>query len=71
MQCHISPCVQEQTGLALQNMIVAKSHNKTVLGLGQKGEHKSLSLIQKDKPKVVPLDFKMTVCISQSVSTIV
>lgn len=33
---------------------------KTVLSLGLKGEHKSLSAIQKDKNKV-PLDFKMTV----------
>lgn len=69
MLCHISPCIQEQTDLALQNMIVAKSYNKTVLNVGQKGEDKSLSLIQKGKTKV-PLDFKMTDCISQSINTV-
>lgn len=67
MQCHISCFVQEQTDLALQNMVVAKSCNKPVLSLGQKGEHKSLSLIQKDKTKV-PLDFEINVCISQFIS---
>lgn len=65
MQCHISPCVQEQTDLTLQNMTVAKSCNKTVLSLGQKGEHKSLSFIQKNKTKV-PLDFKRWLTVSHS-----
>lgn len=60
--------LHSRTDLALQNMIVAKSCNKTVLSVGQKGEDKSLSLIQKGKTKV-PLDFKMTECISQSIST--
>jgi len=63
MPCQISPHVQEQTDSALQNMIVAKSCNKTMLTLEQKGEHNSLSLIQKDKTKV-PLHCKMTVCSS-------
>lgn len=51
-----------RTELTLQNIILAKSCNKTVLSLGQKGGHKSLSLIQKDKTKI-PADFKMNVCI--------
>lgn len=56
-----------RTELTLQNIILAKSC-KTALSLGRKGEHKSLSLIQKDKTKI-PVDFKMTVCILMSLNT--
>lgn len=50
-------------------MTVAKSYDKTLLGLRQKGEHKTLSLIQINKTKLL-LNFKVSACISQALSPV-